>query len=241
MKKIAKTVLKGTMRLGRGTATVMGLAMLLALTVGLASTALAGTGVGARFHPGQINTVDTVTRLVGSVTGATLTLDNNSTASGATALDLQVEKGKPPLNVNSNIKVERLNADTLDGNDSTNFLTSQSVANDSRRLGGIDAAAYFSKFTDTYQVFDFRIGAGGNSLEQTQPQCDPGDVVLNGGFSVGGFSVGGPVPPDNGAVVVRDHASSVNNNDAWLVQVIDVGDRSSIVGRATCADLPPLR
>ncbi len=139
--KMAKITLSSTLWLGRGTATVMGLAMLPALTVGLASTALAGTGVGARFDLGKTNAVNQISKLVGSVARPSLQIDNNSTASGSTALDLQVEKGKPPLKVNSTTNVAGLNADTLDGNDSKYFLTSQDIANDSRarwgRRGGL--------------------------------------------------------------------------------------------------------
>lgn len=43
---------------------------------------------------------------------------------GATALDLLVNSGKPPLAVNSSAKVASLNADLLDGKDSTAFLRS---------------------------------------------------------------------------------------------------------------------
>ena len=67
--KTTKTVLAALWRLGRGTATMIGLAMLLALSVGLASTALAGTGVGARFDLGKTNTVNAITKLVDSVAG----------------------------------------------------------------------------------------------------------------------------------------------------------------------------
>ena len=62
-----KTVLAALWRLGRGTATMMSLAMLLAVSVGLASTALAGTCVGARFDLGKTNTVNAISSLVGSV------------------------------------------------------------------------------------------------------------------------------------------------------------------------------
>jgi hypothetical protein len=96
---------------------VVGLAVILALTVGLASTALAGTGVGARFQLGQTNTVNAVTKLVGSVAGPSLQIDNNSTNAAATALDLQVEAGKAPMKVNSGTKVTNLNADEVDGVD----------------------------------------------------------------------------------------------------------------------------
>ena len=122
MMKITKTVLARIWWLGRGTATVMGLAVLLALTVGLASTALAGTGVGARLDLGKANTVNAVTSLVGSVAGSSLKIDNNSTGTGATALRLEVEPGKPPMSVNSTTEVQGLNVDSLDGFNSSEFL-----------------------------------------------------------------------------------------------------------------------
>lgn len=49
MTNFARKILPGTLWLGKGTATVMSLATPFALTVGLASTALAGAGMGARF------------------------------------------------------------------------------------------------------------------------------------------------------------------------------------------------
>ena len=42
------SIVKKVMLLGKATTFTVGLAVILALTVGLASTALAGTGVGAR-------------------------------------------------------------------------------------------------------------------------------------------------------------------------------------------------
>jgi hypothetical protein len=125
-----KAILGGVWRLGRGTATVMGLAVLLALTVGVASTALAGTGVGARFDLGTTNTVNAVSKLVGTVVGPSLTIDNNSTGTGATALDLQVEPGKPPFKVNSTTEVKGLNVDSIDSKNSSDFLQESSDRDD---------------------------------------------------------------------------------------------------------------
>jgi hypothetical protein len=102
---------------GRATTFMVGLAVILALSVGLASTALAGTGVGSAFNLGKTNTVSAISKLVGSVAGPSLLIDNNSTNSAATALDLQVEAGKAPMKVNSAAKVANLNADKLDGMD----------------------------------------------------------------------------------------------------------------------------
>ena len=100
---------------GRATTFMVGLAVILALTVGVVSTALAGTGVGARFDLGKTNTVNAVSKLLGSVAGPSLLIDNNSTNAAATALDLQVEAGKAPMKVNSGAKVANLNSDLLDG------------------------------------------------------------------------------------------------------------------------------
>ncbi len=112
---MTKRIYKKVMFVGRATTFTVGLAVILALTVGLATTALAGTGVGARFQLGQTNTVNAITKLVGSVAGPSLQIDNNSTNANATALDLQVEPGKAPMKVNSEAKVANLNSDKLDG------------------------------------------------------------------------------------------------------------------------------
>jgi hypothetical protein len=71
--------------------------------------------VGSAFNLGKTNSVGAVSRLVGSVAGASLLIDNNSTNSAATALNLQVEAGRTPMKVNSQTKVANLNADKLDG------------------------------------------------------------------------------------------------------------------------------
>jgi hypothetical protein len=114
---MTKRIFSKVVWFGRATTLMVGLAVILALTVGLVSTALAGTGVGSAFNLGKTNTVSAVSKLVGSVAGPSLLVDNNSTNSAATALDLQVEAGKTPMKVNSAAKVANLNADKLDGMD----------------------------------------------------------------------------------------------------------------------------
>jgi len=118
---MTKKIYKRAMGIARGTALTIGVAVMMALVLGEATTALAGTGVGARFDLGKTNTVNAVTKLVGSVAAPSLQVDNNSTGAGATALDLQVEPGKAPMKVNSEAKVANLNADKLDDLDSTQF------------------------------------------------------------------------------------------------------------------------
>jgi hypothetical protein len=119
------------------------LAVVAALTLATASVAVAGSGVGGVFNLGQTNTVNAITKLVGSVTGASLVVDNNSTGTGATALDLQVEPGKTPMKVNSTTKVANLNADRLDGKDSTQFANGVGgKATDADKLDGKDSTAF---------------------------------------------------------------------------------------------------
>ena len=50
----------------------------MALVLGVASTALAGTGVGGTLNLGKVNTVDAVSKVVGSVAGPSLKMANNS-------------------------------------------------------------------------------------------------------------------------------------------------------------------
>jgi hypothetical protein len=123
-----ETAARKAMRVGRATVFLVGLAIILALAVGLASTALAGTGVGARLDLGRTNAVNAVTTLVGSVAGPSLRVDNNSAGSGATALDLRVEPGKAPLKIDSDARVANLNADKVDGKDSGAFVLDGATA-----------------------------------------------------------------------------------------------------------------
>jgi hypothetical protein len=112
----------------RGSGFLKGVALGAAVsTVVVAATAaVAGNGVGGVFNLGQGNTVDQTTALSGAPVGKpSLKLTNSSTAAGATALSLNVASGLPPFSVNSNTKVAKLNADKLDGFDSTGFLPNQ--------------------------------------------------------------------------------------------------------------------
>ena len=111
------------------------LAVVASLTLATASVALAGSGVGGVFNLGKTNTVNAITKLTGSVAGSSLQIFNNSTDAAATALELRVASGKPPLKVNSTTKVANLNADRLDDKDSTELAPILRAQQDSL-LGG---------------------------------------------------------------------------------------------------------
>lgn len=140
----------------------------LALLLVLAPTALAGTGVGGVFNLGVTNTVDAITVLTGSVANRMLHVNNNSTAStaysiyasskspsqgtiisqntgGGAALDLRVGAGKTPMKVSAGAaKVANLDADKLDGKDSSAFLQVAGKAADADTLDGIDSTGFYA-------------------------------------------------------------------------------------------------
>jgi hypothetical protein len=190
--------------MARATTTVVGLAIMLALVLGGATTALAGTGVGATFNLGKVNSVNAISKLVGSVGGSSLTIDNNSTDANATALDLQVEPGKPPMRVNSSTEVQGLNADQLNGKSANEFLGRFEAASNSNLLDGKDSTAFATgvngKATDAdkldgldaaelrglsevsargVNVFT-QAGANGSGVAR----CLPGEVATGGGVDL---------------------------------------------------------
>jgi hypothetical protein len=140
---MVRSTVSKVMWVGRATVFLVGLAVVLALMFGVAATALAGTGVGATFNLGRTNTVDAISRLVGSTASSMLLVDNNGVG---TALDLRVgsattpaaEKTVAPMKVDSQAKVANLNADELDGRDESAFLPASGKAADSDKLDGKD-------------------------------------------------------------------------------------------------------
>lgn len=88
-----------------------------ALFVALTGSAYAATG--GNFILGQPNSASSRSTLSAPIADRALQLTNRNTAPGATALGLNVANGHPPLAVNSSQKVPNLNADKLDGVDSS--------------------------------------------------------------------------------------------------------------------------
>jgi len=121
-----------------------------ALLFGLTSTAFAATQ-GDPLKLGVANTINLFTTLSGSVTSTVFRVINDSTTAGASAIrainngggpaiGLRVASGQPPMIVNSAGKVSNLNADQLDGLDSTSFMgvqtfTVESAVNTGTPLG----------------------------------------------------------------------------------------------------------
>lgn len=105
---------------GRATVFLVGLAVILALVVGVASMAFGANG--GNFILGQNNTATLLTKLTGNVNGAAaMQVQNTNAGTDDTALNLIVQSGEAPMKVNSATKVTNLNADSLDGIDSSAF------------------------------------------------------------------------------------------------------------------------
>ena len=118
------------MWVGKATTFCVGLAVVLAVIFGVSTTALAAIP-GDPFRLGRLNTIDRVTALAGNTAGPLLRLDNNG---GGPALALESNAGKPPLTVNADSgKATNLDADRLDGKDSSAFLPADGKASDAAR------------------------------------------------------------------------------------------------------------
>jgi hypothetical protein len=133
------------------------------LTVGSAA-AFAGSGIGGVFNLGKANTVDATTTLQGSTNGPQARVVNSSTGADAAGVAIKTDAGRPPLVVNSKTKVTNLDADLLDGLDSTEVQ---------RRVTG----------TCGHGTAISSIGATGTVTCSPSAQVPIHEVIANGDFA----------------------------------------------------------
>lgn len=211
MMNLTKTILARILWFARGTATTLGLAVMLAVVLSVGATALAAVP-GDPFKLGEINTINAASGLAGSVQTPMLRVENlfeSANVKGGEALALQVTPGRAPLSVNPEAGTATgLSADELDGKDSTGFLSSR-----------------------TYLVEGTKAGPGGGGEASVFAGCDPGDRVLSGGSK----GVRG------GEVVKEDRPIADATNQGWSVVYADFGAPGGVVAVALCSDLAPLR
>ncbi|MDQ4126740.1 MAG: hypothetical protein M3151_02085 [Actinomycetota bacterium] len=157
---MVRTIFSGAWRIGRLTALALGLAVMLALVVGVASTAFGANGDPWLLGRGNVATA--ITKLAGAagVNGPMLQLVNNNPDPNDTALDLQVQSGEAPMSVNSSTKVNNINADKLDGLDYSWFMRgriykTETITTEGQQLGD-------GTFRNVYW-------------------CDEGDFLISGG------------------------------------------------------------
>jgi hypothetical protein len=135
--KMVRSLVSKVMWVGRATVFLVGLAVILALLFGAATTALAHSNVDNKlFHLGHSNSATTPTSLVSTLADAAKSALIVQNKSGGPALDLKVTdldttnpalKDVAPMKVDSQAKVTNLNADELDGLDSSQLAAANTV------------------------------------------------------------------------------------------------------------------
>jgi hypothetical protein len=155
--------------MARATSTIVGLAIMLALVLGVASAGIGATG--GNFILGKANSAGAGSKLTASIAGPALQLVNQSTTSGASALGLTVASGKPPLKVNAAAgKATNLNADRLDGLDSARLVEARGDVNgNSANFRGALEHSEGSSFLNT----------GFHTVVAHAPEGPPVDVRLS--------------------------------------------------------------
>jgi hypothetical protein len=218
-----KSAVDKVMWIGRASVFTVGLAVTLALMLGVATVALAAVP-GDPFKLGQVNIVNNATTTLqgnglsgvlnsavlkvkrdGSTSGPGLTVENTSTGGSARGVDINVPPGEMPINVNSGAGKSDLNVDRLDGKSEKDFLPN-----------------------DTYVNKASKLGPGSNGTVFASVNCDPGDKLLGGG----GFTV---APQED----ITTLSAPFIQSQGWDYQIRDVGAASSVTASALCADFPP--
>ena len=181
---MTKTIFSNVKLVGKATVFLVGLTVTLALTVGLASAAVAGTGVGAQLNLGKTNAVNAITELVGSVAGPSLQIENNSTTANATALDLRVRPGKAPMKVHSQAKVNNLNSDTVDGRSANQLARVASFSGPSPLPTGADGRVATTGITAPAPGF-LVIDANANVINLSESDLVACSIEVDNDFASG--------------------------------------------------------
>lgn len=131
----------------------------------ISATAVAGTGVGGVFNLGRTNKVNAQTTLSGTTGSANLKITNTG---GGPALRLDVASGKAPFTLSAGAaKVVNLNADKLDGLDSTAFYKTGDTVADAAHAASADDATNATNAANL----------GGAPASAYQRQCQNGAVM----------------------------------------------------------------
>jgi hypothetical protein len=210
---MVKSAAKKVMFVGKATVFMVGLAVILALTVGVAGAAFGANG--GNFILGQTNSATAITKLAGAagVAGPSLQIDNNSTNANATALDLQVEAGKAPMKVNSDAQVANLNADKLDGKSANEI--------------GVNGRGRFSAASPTDSV----------SNKSAIAWCPAGKVVVGTGYDIAG-GIDGSYPNLEHNIVIDAITPSINYVEVIAVEEEPTSANWSVTAHAVCATAP---
>jgi len=181
-----RSTISKAMWVGRTTAAGIGLAIALALVLGVATMALAAVP-GDPFKLGQVNTINTITQLVGDRNGPMFLVDNDSTGDGASALNLQVDRGNPPIKVGaSSGTATNLSADKLDGKDQRAFADVSELGADQVVVHGPGPLPVEGTYTsDGGTLVTMASGSGYRRGSSDEPSGRIGMLVKVNGFVAG--------------------------------------------------------
>lgn len=205
-------VRSGAINLGRATVFAVGLAVILAVVLGVATTALAAVP-GDPFRLGRINSIDRLSTLVGTTANAMLRVDNNGSGP---ALSLEANAGNPPVVVNAAAgKATNLDADELDGQDSSAFLPAEIYENSASQEISPDSSS------------------------GTTATCDSGDVAVSGSYAISGARL--EVTSERRVDDRFDEEMGQTNPSGWHVIATDPDTSASgtITVYVNCADRAP--
>jgi hypothetical protein len=168
---------------------------------------------GDPFRLGQTNTINNaLTTLRGSNAGTMLTVDNDSAASGARALDLRVEPGKQPLNVNAEAgKAGNLNADKVDGKGA-----------DQIGVNGLERVFLVSD-NDSSSPKSVVVG------------CPDGKEVIGTGAELSGFIIGDSPDAQTDVVLTQVSRRGTTQAVAAAAEEVPTADNWQVTAQAICA------
>ena len=193
------------------------------MVVALVALAVAAGGTNAyaaakNFVLNVSNTSSAQTTLNGSaVAGKALQVTNTNAASGATALGLSVAPGHAPFTVDSPAKVTDLNADLLDGLDSTQLqqrVTGTCAADSAVKGVAADGSVSCSAFPHA------GITTIGNAIGPFPASDDIGHFTTTGGtllFSFSASASSATAPNEIGAILIICSSTPCDVGNAVLV------------------------
>jgi hypothetical protein len=225
------------MWVGKATTFCVGLAVVLALVLGVSSAALAALP-GDPFKLGQSNRVGRLTTLVSTLAGPVLRVDNDGSGS---ALDLRVgdpaaapaTKTVAPMEVDSQGKVVNLNSDELDGKSAAEFLPAGGKAADSDKLDGLDSTQFMGDFAGRNDVITSEFNS--SQFKSVDAHCPGTARVVDGYAQIYPNTADKPIP------VALQTVGSVGDSifRATASEMETYADNWGITVSVVCVKSPP--
>ena len=191
---------------GRAIVFMVGLAVVLFLTLAIVAEAADARRVPV-LKKGVVNTVKSMTILVGSLTDPLLKLDNNG---AGPALQLEAGADNAPLVVNADSgTATNLDADRLDGKEASAFYAAGSEVADSAHADNADTAGTATNTQNADNAAKLGGAAAGDYVRSNDPRLSNAqitlDVASNGSTA---WLIGNP----------SDYVSGSNANPTLILQ-----------------------